>query len=906
MKNGFRQTLIALSVLAAFSAHASTPDRTTTITYNPQGLIATVDGPRTDVVDVTKYTYDPQGRLATVTDALGHVTTYDNYDSYGNPGRVVDANQVTTVMTYTPQGWLATTTIDSTGKPATTTLTYDEVGNIKQSKDADGVVMNYTYDDARRLTDITDGAGNYIHYTLDAADNRTGEDTYDASKQLRHTVSRTYNGLSQLLTVVDAFKRTVLSYNYPDGHDAAGHPVHSSDATNVERKQGYDALNRLVSTIDNYNGTDAATKNTQSVSTYDASDNLEGFSDPDGLNTIYDHNGLGDLTGIHSPDTGTTSYIYDAAGNWIQRIDAKGVISTAAYDALNRKTSVSYADTTLNVTFAFDEANASTGCVSSYPVGHLTRVIENAVTTVYCYDARGNVTQKRQIQGSQTDTTSYGYTLANRINSVTTPSLTTTQYSRNALGQINSVLVIPSSGGGQTVVSAVSYLPFGPIASYTLGNGQTVNRTYDNNYQLTDLTSPALNLHFARDAMGNITALGSTPGANPAIETYSYDRLYRLGGLSNSAGIAIEAYTYSKTGDRLSKTASGLATGTYGYQSGTHWLNTIGNAARTYDANGNTTGSALGGDTFGYGYDGRNRLTVVQRNGATVGSYGYNVLGQRIAKTATLPQALNQRFAYDEGSQLIGEYGTTNRDYIWLDNLPVAVVDSAGSISKLNYVHADGLDTPRAISDASGVMQWQWPYQGNPYGEQPPTSATGYTYNLRFPGQYFDAETGLMYNRARYYDPSTGRFPQPDPSGLYGGIGLYVYGMNNPLTYTDPTGLSPEPGQGVSNSDLMGKTCKSDKDCEEQTLNDEAECRKLPNTTREEKAVRSRCWASVQERWGACKANRPLPQLVTWRVSQPNTNPGTQNPSNPWPWFPIPVPTTTSSPCIDPAECSIR
>ena len=88
-------------------------------------------------------------------------------------------------------------------------------------------------------------------------------------------------------------------------------------------------------------------------------------------------------------------------------------------------------------------------------------------------------------------------------------------------------------------------------------------------------------------------------------------------------------------------------------------------------------------------------------------------------------------------SQLVGEYGATNHDYIWLDNLPVAVVDN-GTTSTISYVHADGLGTPRAISDAAGNTIWQWAYQSNAFGEQQPTGS--YVYNLRFPGQYYDSE----------------------------------------------------------------------------------------------------------------------------------------------------------------------
>ena len=775
------------------------------------GLLLTVDRPRTDVVDLTRYTYylttdesgcatiggtcHRAGDLFQVVNAAGQATTFMAYDRHGRPVRQKDANGVITDVAYTPRGWLASRIVrgSADGVPssadAITTLTYEATGALKTVTDADGVTTTFTYDDAHRLVDIADAVGNHINYTLDASGNRIKEETFDAAGTSRRVLARKYNTLGQLVSVTDGRAHTVFDATASGSYDANGNLVAAKDALGVARKDTFDALNRLVTHVDNANGTDAATKATTSVFAIDAMDQLTSVTDPDGLATIYNYDGLGNPTGQTSPDTGTQSATFDAAGNPVSHTDAKATVATHGYDALGRKTSTTYVDASLNVAYSYDDANSVTGCATSFPVGRLTRIVESAVTTVYCYDNQGRVTEKRQTQGQVTDVTDYLYTRAGRIAAVASPSGLVTEYGRDALGQITTVTVTPPNGAPSQVVTSATYLPFGPLVSYALGNGQSVTRTYDANYAVTDVVSPALNLHFARDAMGNITALGNSTGANPAIETYSYDPLYRLTSVTGSAGSVIEAYTYSKTGDRLSKTGNGLATGTYGYQANSHWLTSIGNSARTYDANGNTTGSASGGETFGYGYNGRNRLTVVQRNGQTVATYTYNAAGQRIAKNVSFPKAVNQRFAYDEGSQLLGEYGSVNRDYVWLEDMPVAAVDTMGPNNTINFVHSDGLDTPRAITDSSGATIWQWALQGNPFGEQQPTSTSGYALNLRFSGQYYDAESNVADNMNRHFDAAVGRYLQSDPIGLDGGINTYSYVEGSPLIYVDPLGL---------------------------------------------------------------------------------------------------------------------
>ncbi len=465
--------------------------------------------------------------------------------------------------------------------------------------------------------------------------------------------------------------------------------------------------------------------------------------------------------------------------------DAKGITTSYTYDALDRLLTVSYPDSTQNVALKYDEPNSVTGCPTSASVGRLTRIVENSVTTVFCYDFNGHVTQKSQTVNGKTDITTYTRSPAGRLLTVTYPSGNMISFTRDGAGRVSGVSVTTSTGT-KTLASNITHLPFGPISSYTLGNGQTVTRTHDANYRMTDLVSPAVSLHAARDAAGNVTAIGNSPGANPASETYTYDPLQRLTAITGANGTVTESVTYNHTGDRLSKAGSGLATGNYGYNPGTHQLIATGTDTRSVDANGNTTAITQAGNSYSFSYNNRNRLSAAQVNAGMFATYLYNANGERVAKTVN---NATERFSYDEDGQLLGEYGITNRDYVWLEDIPLANIDMQGGSTSIAYVTADHQGTPRAITDESGSVLWQWPFAGNAWGEQAPIS-NGYIYNLRFAGQYSDAETGFVHNGMRDYCPECGRFHQSDPTGLFGGqASTYAYGNNNPLLNIDPLGL---------------------------------------------------------------------------------------------------------------------
>ncbi|HWG10555.1 MAG TPA: RHS repeat-associated core domain-containing protein [Rhodanobacteraceae bacterium] len=765
------------------------------------GLLLTVDGPRTDVSDITQYAYyattdesgcgtpggacHRAGDLDTVTDALGHVTETMAYDKNGRVARSKDANGVLTDFTYEPRGWLHTRTVraNADGSPssqdATTTIDYYPVGTVEQVTQPDGVYTHYDYDDAHRLTQITDAQGNYIKYTLDAAGNRTEEDTYVAGgSTLTRTLSRHFNTLGQQDQDIDAYSN-ITHYLY----DLNGNRTDATDPNTITTHSSYDALNRLSQTIQNYNGVDPATQNTTTGYGYDSHDNLAQVTDPNTLATNYTYDGLDDLGQLQSPDTGTTLYTYDAAGNRITQTDAKTVLTTYGYDALNRLTSISYPTSALNVSYVYDALSGVTGC---YLVGRLAKMVDSTGSITYCYDQRGNLIGKHiTITNISNGAVGYAYNLADRLMGISYPVNGSLGYTRDADGRISTVTAT-ISGTTLPIVIAISYLPFGPATQYTYASGQTLAKAYDANYRATDITGSAINLHFLLDDIGNISKEGSAAGVPTPNESYQYDPLYRLKEVDAASGAPWQRYSYGKTGDRLSKATAGITpVDVYHYTTGTHHLSSITGAdasARAFDANGNTTALQANGWTYGLGYDDTNRLTVAQQNGTTIATYGLNGNGERVTKNGS-------PFIYDESGKLLGEVAGFIRLYYWADDTLVAIQDGQ-STTGTHYVYTDHLGTPRAVTaTTSSTPIWLWPWTQNPFGEKPASGSGGYTLNLRYPGQYFDTETGLNYNYFRDYESGTGRYIQSDSKGLYGGsISTYVYVNSRPLNLKDMDG----------------------------------------------------------------------------------------------------------------------
>ncbi|MEZ1324779.1 RHS repeat-associated core domain-containing protein, partial [Pseudomonas fluorescens] len=191
-----------------------------------------------------------------------------------------------------------------------------------------------------------------------------------------------------------------------------------------------------------------------------------------------------------------------------------------------------------------------------------------------------------------------------------------------------------------------------------------------------------------------------------------------------------------------------------------------------------------------YRYDSQHRLIGLTRPDGQTASYKYDAFGRRISKT--VGDATTEFFW--QGDHLVAESSESEyRSYVYEPGTfrPLALLDGKGPKKACPfYYQLDHLGTPQELTDYSGHIVWSAQYDA--YGKVAALTLAGDDYlnqPLRFQGQYFDEESGLHYNRHRYYDPRLGRYLTPDPIKLAGGLNQYQY-VPNPTGWVDPLGLS--------------------------------------------------------------------------------------------------------------------
>lgn len=311
-------------------------------------------------------------------------------------------------------------------------------------------------------------------------------------------------------------------------------------------------------------------------------------------------------------------------------------------------------------------------------------------------------------------------------------------------------------------------------------------------HQLTATSTQINQAAYAYNGVGNRTSLTDRRGS----QAFGYDNLDRLTSASHPLLGTAQSFAYDPVGNR---TATGNVTNA-GNQ-----LTADATHSYQYDDNGNLTRKTLlaTGNYTQYSYDAENRLTKVEDfvagnpTAAFTSTYRYDGLGRRIEKV-TNGQA--KRYVYD-GEDILLEYNGSNvlqARYTHGPGIDEPIAVTKGSSTY--FYHQDGLGTVTDLTDSAGVTAKSYAYDA--YGnilESPGTLEQPYTYT----GREFDAESGLYYYRARYYDPATGRFLQEDPILFAGGdFNLYEYVRNNPSNLIDFTGQKPKRPSGPGGSPL--------------------------------------------------------------------------------------------------------
>ena len=434
------------------------------------------------------------------------------------------------------------------------------------------------------------------------------------------------------------------------------------------------------------------------------------------------YSGFGDNAQVTSPDTGVTTANFDGDSNKLRTVDARGKTTTYVYDALNRLTQATFAD---------GQGVSKTYDVAPNGVGQLSSVTDPSGTTSFTYDANGRVLTKTQIAQGVTLQLTYGRDSAGRVTSITYPSgkVLARSYSN---GRVTGM-----TWNGATVISGVQYFPFGSPESWLFGGTTEYTRFTDQMTGVWQYLMPTGSRTLTYDPSGRITRIADAPSGKT--QAYTYDatgRLLTFAGFTSASSNETRSYSYDGNGNRLTGVVNGVSS-TYSYLAGTNKLQSAsGMYTNTYDAAGNL----LSNGRLTLSYDARGRLvqTVVPGTGGTTLASQYNEAGHRVTRWDSSASS-GRMWIYDDAGHTLGEYvypgGAVVQELMWLDSTPVAVSGAMPVTNGVGYIWTDQLETPRAITNASGQMVWQWdsaPF-GNTAANGNPSGLGSLVFNYRFP-----------------------------------------------------------------------------------------------------------------------------------------------------------------------------
>ncbi|WP_085732374.1 MULTISPECIES: RHS repeat-associated core domain-containing protein [unclassified Pseudomonas] len=730
--------------------------------------------------------YDSAGRLVAEQDALGAVTEY-RYDDAGRLIALIPPDDAPTSYEYR-NGFLHSR---SRGD-AQWTYRRNAQGDITEAVDPDGHVTHYHYDPQGRLLSVR----------------------YPDSG--RHVF--VWNDLGQL-----------VEESLPDGgirkfsYDALGRRIAAQDEHGAVTRHVWDAVGRLIQTTSPNGATRAwsysaygqitAERDEQGrITRYEYDDDLHLVSrriNPDGtrLQYRYDHAQLL-LTEIENESGEKYRLDYTPTGLIRQETGFDGRRTAYAYDRnghLLEKTE-----------FGDDGSTLVTGYQRDAAGRLLLKTLPDASTVEYRYDRLGRLVG---VDDGQNHPLAFEYDLQDRLVREH-QGWGTLRYTYDACGQLSRMRLPDNSkldyhyakGGTLTAIDLNGAL----LTRHVYQNGREQQRqqglllseyAYDEQGRLrvhsVHQHDRALYLrHYSYAVNGNLASIADSRHGQ---RSYYYDALDRLASVRHTRDDLPENFAHDPAGNLLQQDRPGPAS-----IKGNRLL-MQGDRHYDYDAFGNLIRERRGRAqqlVTAYRYDSQHRLIGLTRPDGTSATYQYDAFGRRIRKTV---DGQTTEFFW-QGDHLIAESSPTqHRSFIYEPGTfrPLAMLDGQGPKRACPfYYQLDHLGTPQELTDYSGDIVWSAKYSA--YGKVTSLQLATEDYldqPLRFQGQYFDDESGLHYNRHRYYDPDVGRYLTPDPVKLAGGLNQYRY-VPNPTGWVDPLGLTsncPPPNRpGCSVPDGVG------------------------------------------------------------------------------------------------------
>ncbi len=776
---------------------------------------------------VTTYHYDRDERLQAIVNALGQRIRFDDFTRSGSPRHIALPDGQQLRLTYNPHGLPTRLTRAGGALSETTRISYDAEGRPVTVERPDGSRDHYRYNAAGQLVERRNGWGERIELTPNRLHGHWETQwRYDADgdpvlRQWRH-----FNALGQLSSV-----------SHDDGAETRYH--YDARGNLIERQEGhenpaqaalaritrgrYDTQHRLLEWLD-------ATGHTTHYG-YSASGHIAAITDANGNTTRYRRNGFGEVVHQHSPATGDEWRRHDGNGNLIAKGASAAVLDASdtepfdgmrfRYDALNRLINVDYPGEADDIAYSYDQSDSEHG----NGIGRLTRIETAQQVIDYRYDALGRkiaeTTQDKDTEGKTTHTTTltYRYDTGGRLAAIGYPDGSTVHYRYNNERIASVSWHEAATNRTHTLVKAIDYAPFGGPIAWTYGNGLRRTTELDLQGRVTGIalhkarnrfvftrdsadTDLIWHQHYHYDLYRSIKQIERRQRADDDTlhsdnRRYRYDAVARLTGEiaeAESAEAQRMAYAYDPVGNRLREVRDDTAAG-YEYGPG----NRIQRApdSELWVEQGHTLIEKNPGGVRYLLHDTRGHLRAVQTEQQRLAGYDYDARGWRYRKQVLQADGgvRETRFGYLPTGQLLFEHSRVDaqalpaRRYIWLGMQPIAQIDAG---AEPIYLHSDHLTTPRLASNPQGQVVWRW--DSDAFGSQAPNEdpdGDGHPtrIDLRFPGQYADAETGWYYNLHRYYDPHKGRYTQSDLLGLADGVNSFAYVHNNPLDGIDPLGL---------------------------------------------------------------------------------------------------------------------